>query len=72
MQKEILEISKGATEIANGKAALEQGQAQLDAAREEALKSADISQIVTADMLGNLILAQDFSMPAGYIEEGTK
>ncbi|MBO4309988.1 MAG: efflux RND transporter permease subunit [Lachnospiraceae bacterium] len=68
----ILEISKGATEIANGKAALEQGQAQLDAAKEEALKSADISQIVTADMLGNLILAQDFSMPAGYIEEGTK
>ncbi len=68
----ILEISKASSEIANGKAALEQGQAQLDSAKEEALKQADISQIVTAEMLGNLILAQDFSMPAGYIEQGTK
>ena len=66
----ILEMSKGATEIANGKAALEQGQAQLDAAKESALKQADISNIVTAEMLGNLIIAQDFSMPAGYITEG--
>ena len=68
----ILEVSKGATELANGKAALEQGQAQLDSAKEQALKSADVSNIVTAEMLGNLIIAQDFSMPAGYIEEGAK
>ena len=68
----ILEISKASSEIANGKAALEQGQAALDSAKEDALKQADISQIVTAEMLGNLILAQDFSMPAGYVEQGTK
>ena len=70
--KGILEISKASNEIATGKAALEQGQQQLDSAKEEALKAADVSNIVTAEMLGNLILAQDFSMPAGYIEEGTK
>ncbi|MCR4648535.1 MAG: efflux RND transporter permease subunit [Lachnospiraceae bacterium] len=68
----ILEMSRATTEIANGKAALEQGQAQLDAAKEEALKQADISNIVTVEMLGNLILAQDFHMPAGYIDEGAK
>ena len=68
----ILEISKASSEIANGKAALEQGQAALDSAKEDALKQADISQIVTAEMLGNLILAQDFSMPAGYIEQDAK
>lgn len=68
----ILEISKASSEIANGKAALEQGQAELDSAKEDALKQADISQIVTAEMLGNLILAQDFSMPAGYIEQDAK
>jgi len=66
----IIEISKGATELANGKAMLEQGQAQLDSAKEEAKKASDISSIVTAEMLGNLIVAQDFSMPAGYIVEG--
>ena len=69
--KGILEMSKAASELANGKAALEQGQAQLDATKEESLKAADVSAIVTAEMLGNLIIAQDFSMPAGYITEGT-
>jgi len=68
--KGILEISKAQGEIANGKAALEQGQAQLDSSKEQALKSADISTLVTAEMLGNLIVAQDFSMPAGYITQG--
>ncbi|MBR6384434.1 MAG: efflux RND transporter permease subunit [Lachnospiraceae bacterium] len=68
----IIEISKGASELANGKAALEQGQAQLDAAREEAEKAADVSSIVTAEMLGNLIIAQDFSMPAGYVTQDNK
>ena len=66
----IIEISRGASELANGKAALEQGQAQLDQAKEEAKKASDISSIVTAEMLGNLIIAQDFSMPAGYVAEG--
>ncbi len=70
--KGILEISKGANELASGKMALEQGQAQLDSAKEQALKSADVSAIVTAEMLGNLIIAQDYDMPAGYIEEGAK
>ena len=68
----IIEISKGASELANGKAALEQGQAQLDAAKEEAEKAADVSSIVTAEMLGNLIIAQDFSMPAGYVNQDNK
>ena len=69
--KGILEIAKAQGEIANGKLALEQGEAQLESAKEEALKAADLSNLVTAEMLGNLIVAQDFSMPAGYITEGT-
>ncbi|MCR5847166.1 MAG: efflux RND transporter permease subunit [Lachnospiraceae bacterium] len=68
----VIEISKASVEISNGKAALDQGQAQLDQAKKDAMNAADISEIVTAEMLGNLILAQDFSMPAGYIEEGNK
>ncbi|MBR6093395.1 MAG: efflux RND transporter permease subunit [Lachnospiraceae bacterium] len=68
--KGILEIAKAQGEIASGKLALEQGEAQLESAKEEALKAADLSNLVTAEMLGNLIVAQDFSMPAGYITEG--
>ena len=66
----ILEISKASNEIATGKAALEQGEKQLEDAKDSAIKQADVSNIVTAEMLGNLIIAQDFYMPAGYVTEG--
>lgn len=66
----ILEISKAQNELSNGRAAIEQSQIQLDAAKEQALNASDVSNIVTAEMLGNLIIAQDFSMPAGYVSEG--
>lgn len=68
--KGILEISKASNEIATGKAALEQGEKQLEDAKDSAIKQADVSNIVTAEMLGNLIIAQDFYMPAGYVTEG--
>ncbi len=70
MIKGIVEISKATAEIENGKAALEQGQQQLDQAKAQAIDAADVSQIVTPEMLGNLILAQNFSMPAGYVMSG--
>ena len=68
--KGIMEINKASNELANGKAAIEQGQAQLDAAKEQAKKSADVTAIITPEMLGNLIIAQNFSMPAGYVTSG--
>ena len=68
--KGILEISKASNEIATGKAALEQGEKQLEDAKDSAMKQADVTNIVTAEMLGNLIIAQDFYMPAGYVTEG--
>lgn len=49
---------------------LAQGQSQLDAAKDSAKESADLDQILTVDMLGNLLAAQNFSMPAGYVGEG--
>jgi multidrug efflux pump subunit AcrB len=66
-------------EMAAGKAELSTGQAQLDAAleqvrsqKESAYKQADVTQILTAEMVKGLLAAQNFSMPAGYVtEDGT-
>lgn len=42
---------------------------QAEDAREEAYSSADLGGIVTMDMISNLLTAQDFAMPAGYVEQ---
>lgn len=66
-------------EMAAGKAELSAGQKQLDAALEQikdqkdsAYKQADVTEIITADMVKGILAAQNFSMPAGYVtEDGT-
>lgn len=65
----ILEMSEAAAQLADAEGQLTLGQQQLDVAREEAEQSADLNQILTVDMLGNLLVAQNFSMPAGYVGE---
>ncbi|MFR1784614.1 MAG: efflux RND transporter permease subunit [Ruthenibacterium lactatiformans] len=49
---------------------LADAQEQFDQARDAAYKKADLSGMLTADMLGNILMAQNFNMPAGYITEG--
>lgn len=71
--------SFGATQaqITSGRQALENAQAQLDEAAESfeearanALETANLNQLVTMDTLSSLIYAQNFTMPAGYIDDG--
>ena len=66
----ILQLSEATAQLADAKNQLAQGQSQLDAAKDSAKESADLDQILTVDMLGNLLAAQNFSMPAGYVGEG--
>lgn len=65
----ILEMSEAAAQLADARAQLALGQTQLDTAKTEAEESADLENILTAEMLGNLLKAQNFSMPAGYVQE---
>ena len=71
------QISLGEFQISSGKTQLEAGQTQLDTAREEyessreeALNNANLDQLLNMSTLAQLIGAQNFSMPAGYIEGG--
>ncbi len=66
----IMEMSKGYADLAVAADKIAQGQEQLDTAKEQAKDSADLNTILTMDTLKNLLVAQNFSMPAGYVAEG--
>lgn len=68
----IMEMSKGYADIAVAANKIEEGQSQLDDAKEQAKDSADLNTILTMDTLKNLLTAQNFSMPAGYVTEGNE
>ena len=62
------QIASGLSQIENGEKQLEDAQKQLDESRENALKSANLDQLLTVDTLSQMISAEDFNMPAGYIK----
>lgn len=67
----------GTAQIAATESSLEEAQKQLDDAaeqlndaREAALENADVTKLLSKDMIANILKAQNFSMPAGYLYEG--
>lgn len=68
----ILEMSEASAQLAVGEARLEQGQEKLDESKQSALDSADLNQILSVETLGQILTAQNFSMPAGYVNENKK
>lgn len=66
----ILQMSQGYTELAIAASQLAMGQAQIDSAKKEAESAADLNKILSLETLSALLMAQNFSMPAGYITEG--
>ena len=64
------QLESGRTQLESGKAQLDAAQEEYDSAREEALRSANLDQLLNMNTLKQLISAQNFSMPAGYIEGG--
>lgn len=67
--KGILEMSEASARLADAESQIAMGQTQLDSARESATEAADLNSILTTDILGSLLVAQNFSMPAGYVGE---
>lgn len=63
-----IELSKAASKLEQGEQELEKGIKEFEVARDEALKSASIDGIITQEMVSNILMANNFSMPAGYIE----
>lgn len=63
-------LSTTKTQLEDAEQKLADAQEQFEQARDAAYKKADLSGVLTADMLGNILMAQNFNMPAGYITEG--
>lgn len=66
----------GSAQLASAESAVESGQKQLDSAlesfektRDTALENANINAFMDASTLSGMIYAQNFAMPAGYIDD---
>lgn len=64
------QIASGETSLTEAQAQLDEGLTAYENARDEALKSANLDQLCSLETLSQLIYAQNFAMPAGYIYEG--
>ena len=62
-------FSTAAVQLSDAQTALDQAQAQYDSARQTALDSANADALISPDTLSQLIYAQNFSMPVGYIDD---
>ena len=75
--KGMVQMSTAAGQMAAGASSIEMALTQIDSgfdtieqSREDALRQADLTQIITMDMVSQILTAQNFAMPAGYVEEG--
>ena len=64
-------FSTAATQLADAQTQLASAQAQYESARETALESANADALLSASTLSQMIYAQNFSMPAGYIKDAS-
>jgi len=61
------ELLIGSNELANAKKQAEDGLQQLKDSRESAYEKANVEEILTVEMVSNILMAQNFAMPAGYV-----
>ena len=66
------QLSASRNQIASAEKELEAGREQIDAALEEAIKSADVSEMIDMETIAMIFYAQHFEMPAGYVKDGDK
>jgi len=62
-------FAASSAQLSSAEAQLAIAREQFDAAKEQAFASANLSQLLNISMLSQLIYAQNFSMPAGYIDD---
>lgn len=67
------QISSAESTLSASEKELEAGKESYEKSKKEALKNANLDQLLTMEQLSNILSAENFSMPAGYIsEDGTQ
>ncbi|MDD3339385.1 MAG: efflux RND transporter permease subunit [Lachnospiraceae bacterium] len=64
-----LQMASAQAQLDSADAKLDEGQDQLDESKEDALDAADVKKTLTADTIKQILQAQNFTMPAGYVTE---
>ena len=74
--KGLVQMSTAAGQLAAGASTLEMGLSQIETgletiedSRDDALRQADLNGIITMNMVQQILTAQNFAMPAGYVQE---
>ncbi len=67
------QISSAESTLAASEKEIKAGKESFEKSKKEALKNANLDQLLTMEQLSNILSAENFSMPAGYIsEDGTQ
>lgn len=64
-----INLSVASVEVNNGETQLSTAKDTLKDSKEAALEKADLSGILTTSLIENILTAQNFEMPAGYVTE---
>lgn len=64
------QLANAQTTIDSSKSQLADARSQYESSREQALSQANIDKLVDKETLAKMIAAQNFSMPAGYLDNG--
>ena len=63
------ELAAGSSTVNNALMQIDSGLETLEQSRADALAQADLNNIITMEMVQSILTAQNFAMPAGYLEE---
>lgn len=64
------QLAAAKNQIASQKSQLNSAMAQLNEAGNQSLQAAGLGSMITVDMISGILQGQNFSMPAGYVQEG--
>ena len=63
------ELTKATIQLSLSESQIKSAETQLNEARKQALESADITNKITPETINQILTAENFSMPAGYISD---
>jgi len=69
LESALEQLEDGEKSLEDALEQINEGKEQLEEARQDAYAAADANSIITIDTIKNLLVAQNFSMPAGYVTE---
>ncbi|MEG0051032.1 MAG: efflux RND transporter permease subunit [Terrisporobacter sp.] len=63
------ELTKANVQLSVSESQIDSAETQLNEARKQALDSADITDKITPETINQILVAENFSMPAGYVSD---